>query len=431
MALILNFLDWAPSLHGQLWIPIAFITYPLFAINAIRYFMHKRYLKQPTSRSFFLLCKYLTLLSPLLWGVLFAQILFHDQFGGSASFIVFLLTAGYAVGATMTLAPARSVVLPYHFLLQSPILAFGWIFFIQNKTDQALMIAIGISIFILYNVLQAIIIRRQLVMSIANTHQLMESKLELEHSERKLREESAKVIQTSRLASLGEMASGLAHEINNPLAIISGSQDLLSRQLKNQTDEVDPQVIETLAKIQRGTQRIKSIVNGLKTFSQQGDDQPYQATTVQQVLTETLEFCQEKMISSSIQFKISGDLNVGISVRPVQISQIILNLINNAVDAVRDTQNPKILFQTSFTDTHVYIDVTDSGPGVSPSIRAKLFTPFATSKEVGKGTGLGLSISRGLAKAHQGELELLESSQGTTFRLTLPRVLSSSIQKVS
>lgn len=402
------------------------ITYPLIAINITRYFMNKTYLQKPSSRWFFLACKFSTLISPVLWSALFAQVLFLDQFGGSASFIVFLLTAGYSVGATMTLAPSRSIILPYHLLLQSPILAFGWLFAIRTNTDQSLMIAIGISIFTVYNLVQSLIIRRQLIRSIANTYRLTESKLELEESERKLREESAKVIHTSRMASLGEMASGLAHEINNPLAIISGSQDRLSRQLKNQEQELDPSVIEMLAKIQRGTQRIRSIVAGLKTFSQQGDDLPYQATTVQQVLTETLEFCQEKMISSSIQFKIIGDLNVGISVRPVQISQIILNLINNAVDAVRDTKDPRILFQTSFTDTHVYIDVSDSGPGISPAIRARLFTPFVTSKEVGKGTGLGLSISRGLAKAHQGDLDLLDSSQGTTFRLTLPRVLSTS-----
>ena len=110
-----------------------------------------------------------------------------------------------------------------------------------------------------------------------------------------------------------------------------------------------------------------------------------------------------------------------VSARPVQISQIILNLLNNAVDAIKDTKNPKIILNVSTHNDSVYIDVTDSGTGVPEHIRQKLFLPFVTSKEVGKGTGLGLSISSSIATDHGGSLKYAENEKNTTFLLTLPQ----------
>lgn len=429
ISVVLTVVEWVPEQH-ELPVPIYLIAGLIITANMIRLWSMKKMLEiktfHPTEMLWF---KLSCLLTPALLATLLAQVLWHHSTSTETIVLVVMLTAGFGVGATTSLSSSRWVTVIYQLLIQGPILTASLMKVIKEPTGQSMLLAIACFIFFAYTLLQAHLLRSQLIQSFQTYHSLEISKYELELSQRQLQEEHVKVIQSSRQASLGEMAGGIAHEINNPLAVISLSLETLSRQLKKMTQAEDneslEQIHDKIEKINRSAQRIRKIVTGLRAFSQQGDSLPFELTTVRNVLHDTLEFCQEKMKSKGIDFKILGDLDQDISARPVQISQIILNLLNNAIDAVQATESPKVMVQVGHFNDKVRIEVTDSGPGVPAHVLAKLFQPFVTSKEIGKGTGLGLSVSQGLAKDHKGDLEYLHNEKWTTFRLTLPAAAAS------
>jgi len=247
-----------------------------------------------------------------------------------------------------------------------------------------------------------------------------EKSAELTVLNQKLRETQAQVIETSKFAALGEMASGIAHEINNPLAIIHGK----AGQLKDliEVDKLDPLKISEIAtKIEVTAMRVAKIVKSLRTFAHDGKSEPTQRLALKGILDDALDMCRER-------FKIHGitlivpeiSRGVVLECRGVQISQVLINLLNNAHDAVCEVPEKWIKVELDSNPDHVEISVTDSGEKISPEIRARLMEPFFTTKPVGKGSGLGLSISRSIIESHQGQLELDSESQQTRFVIRLP-----------
>lgn len=228
--------------------------------------------------------------------------------------------------------------------------------------------------------------------------------------------ERMKSVTNAKLASLGEMSAGLAHEINNPLAIIEGSLSLLPRFLNN-TEKLNAR-IETM---KRSCDRIAKIVYGLKKFSRSGDRSEVSPYVLSSIVRDalTLTEIKSKRDSTPVICELNSDATV--LCNEVEIEQVLVNLISNAIDAVKNSSDRWV--KVLVTDSHdsTILSVMDSGQGIPEEVRAKLFEPFFTTKNVGEGTGLGLSITKGILDEHGASISLLNDSPNTCFEVRFPK----------
>lgn len=238
--------------------------------------------------------------------------------------------------------------------------------------------------------------------------------------ENNLLKERLNLENASRLASLGEMAAGIAHEINNPLAIISGSLAVIPRFLDNRE-----KLLSKLANIETATDRISKIVYSMRVFSRKSDSVDSPPNSIDSIIENILPMAIEKIKRNNIDLSLKLNSKSVSSLQEVAIGQILINLINNAVDAIggKDQAWIKIETQELGTDLdrpYIEVRVTDSGPGIPPELRSKILEPFFTTKPVGKGTGLGLSVAVKSAEHFGGKLEIDESHPNTSFVLKIP-----------
>lgn len=249
--------------------------------------------------------------------------------------------------------------------------------------------------------------------------------------EAELQNQTSKSLAAAKMASLGEMASGLAHEINNPLAIIAGIAQQLTRHLPTEREE-NKKILDGLERIDKTTVRIATIIKGLRTFARNAESDAFADAHVETLIEDTLSFCRNKFTNLGIDLQVHiTEKNLKLECRETEISQVILNLLNNAVDAVEhlpqkwvriEAKTIKVTAKLGEPENEIVeISIIDSGSGVPAPIREKIMQPFFTTKDVGKGTGLGLSISIGIAKAHQGILEIDPHHSNTKFFLRLPQ----------
>lgn len=244
---------------------------------------------------------------------------------------------------------------------------------------------------------------------------LSERTAELELSQQKL-------IQSSKMASLGEMSGGIAHEINTPLATIALCVDSLDHRIE--IGKLAPEdVSKKLATIRKTVDRIAQIIRGLRMFSSGGDRIPEEEKEILSLIQDTAILCQDKLNAHDINLSIEGDPDLKISCRAVQISQVVLNLLSNSIDAIASQHDKWIEIKVTDNGSFIQIKVTDSGSGIPEPIAQKIMQPFFTTKDVGKGTGLGLSISSGIIGSHGGKLSLDSTSKNTCFIIELPKGL--------
>lgn len=245
-------------------------------------------------------------------------------------------------------------------------------------------------------------------------------KLKIEQS---LEEARATNIHKDKLASLGEMAGGIAHEINNPLAIIDMSANHLRRLAKSEVFESE-KALKDLDRIAQTVKRIANITRSLKTISSDGSKDPKQLTPIKTLIEDLLALTEQRMKLNSIALTVSKiPDNLCVECQPVQISQVLLSLINNSIDAVEKQPQDKkwIKIEINSTDAHVCFAILDGGPGIPKEIHSKIMNPFFTTKPVGKGTGLGLSISRSIIHSHESELVLDTEQSHTCFKFLLKK----------
>lgn len=224
---------------------------------------------------------------------------------------------------------------------------------------------------------------------------------------------------TAKMAALGEMASGVAHEINNPLAIIRGRADHLLTLLEHGPVEMD-RLKSDLHRMQVTTDRIARIIKGLRAFSRDSSRDPMELTNIRSIVEDVVELSRERFSKRAIELRVSISEDISIECRPSEIEQILVNLINNSYDAIENLSEKWIEVSVYRQAANAMISVVDSGSGIDSTVVDKMMQPFYTTKEVGRGTGLGLSISKGIAEAHHGTLVYKTKAAHTQFLLSLP-----------
>ncbi|MFL5814744.1 MAG: sensor histidine kinase [Bdellovibrionia bacterium] len=231
----------------------------------------------------------------------------------------------------------------------------------------------------------------------------------------------AELYESNKLAALGQMAGGVAHEIINPLAII----DALTQKVNflAQAQEIDRKAVLTTAEqLQSTTHRIVSIVRGLQVLSRNGKMQPLESTSIIQVVEDTLAFCHERFKNLSIELHFTKPPHdLVFKCRVVQLSQALLNLLINACDAVQTQETSWIHVSIQETSEEVLVSVRNSGEKIPKHVQEKLFQPFFTTKDIGRGTGLGLSISLAMMKQNGGTIRLDPTDPHTNFVISLPK----------
>lgn len=237
--------------------------------------------------------------------------------------------------------------------------------------------------------------------------------------ETSLRKQREMLIASAKMSSLGEMAGGIAHEINNPLSIIIGKISQLKRLQKRDGDE---KAVEDLTLIENTAKRIAAIIKGLKSFSRNAESDEKQKVLMGALLKDLIELSKERFKFHQINLIYEQNSNDQIAVygRAAQLLQVLVNLLNNAFDAVEKLDEKWVKIEMSAHDGQCVVCITDSGHGIEPRIVEKIMSPFFTTKPVDKGTGLGLSISKNIIEDHDGALSYDGSSGHTRFIIRLP-----------
>lgn len=237
--------------------------------------------------------------------------------------------------------------------------------------------------------------------------------------------ERLKSLQTAKLASLGEMSASIAHEINNPLAIIASSVKRIG-QFKD-----DPEKFNTLMdSINRATERISKIVKGLGKFSRAGGTSPHHVVSISKLFNESQSILEAMTQRYFIKLEWDIRSDAKILCDEIEIEQVLVNLISNSIAAISNLEEKWVRVVAFDEGDEIVIQVIDSGPGISTDIEIKMFEPFFTTKEVGKGTGLGLSISRGILEQHNAYIFLNRALDNTCFEMRFPMVTEGVSNKV-
>jgi histidine kinase len=248
-------------------------------------------------------------------------------------------------------------------------------------------------------------------------------------------ETEQQLIQASKMATLGEMATGVAHELNQPLAVIKTASNFFMRKIKKK-ESITDDVLQTMAaEINSHVDRASNIINHMRQFGRKSDLNLV-AVDLNTVLKRTFEIFSRQLTLRGIEIALDLRQDLpAVSADPNRLEQVFINLLINARDAIMDrvaaeAERPekvekKIFLHTGCDEKQVYVKVCDSGIGVPQPMREKIFEPFFTTKEVGKGTGLGLSISYGIIKDLRGSIKAeANDSGGACFIIAFPRETS-------
>ncbi len=261
---------------------------------------------------------------------------------------------------------------------------------------------------------------------------LKESEARTRRAFEKLKVAQGQLVQSGKLASIGELAAGVAHELNQPLMVIRGNAQLIKRQLGRSDKSLSEQMPSFFETIARNTHRMMAIINHLRSFSRQSSAE-FSSVDINGIIEDAFLMIGEQLRLHGI--KVVKDLADGLpKVRgnANQLEQVFLNLLSNSRDAFhgcstgrqRNQSYKRLIIVTrpvEGEDQSVEILFNDNGCGITSSNLGAIFDPFFTTKRAGTGTGLGLSISYGIIQSHEGRIEVMDTGpRGTTFRIVLP-----------
>lgn len=379
----------------------------LLVVCWFRFFLYKRIIEKNSvsSREWFYTVALVTLNTMGLAGIL-SVASFELQLSGIHFVVVTTLLAGLIGASTVTLSYFPILFLPFQTILLVPQMGIILYFYFASERLNYLPLIILYVMYYLYQIKQFRAFRKDLVQLFTYQIELETKNAELYESKNVILDQAVKLVHTSRLAVLGELSAGIAHEINNPLTIISGSVQMIDRIGQKAELETDF-VLKHSQKIHKSVERITKIVKGLKHFANQADFRPKEAVEIQEIVDETTQFCQEHLSSMGISLRLADIPPVKIHCHSIQVSQVLLNLLKNASDALvpeKSDHEKWISINFKQTPDYFYFIISNGGEKIPTSIADKIFNPFFTTKEKDKGTGLGLSISQTIMKDHGGEL---------------------------
>lgn len=235
-----------------------------------------------------------------------------------------------------------------------------------------------------------------------------------------LDKQRATMINSSRLAALGEFSAGMSHEINNPLSVIIGKSSILRSFVTK--GKIAPEFEAHFTKIHEMCDRISKIIKNLRSYARDGSNDPFDFFDIERFFTDIGELTRMKLDKRGVAFKFTNNSNITrIYGKEIPLSQVVINLINNAADAAEfNEDNNWVELKIEEDGNDVLISVTDSGTGIPEDIQKKMLVPFFTTKPIGKGTGLGLSISATIVEEHGGKLIYNKDCPNTQFIIRLP-----------
>jgi len=285
---------------------------------------------------------------------------------------------------------------------------------------------------------------------VGSNSRLRKSHDELQAAYRKLQDAQSQLLQSEKMASIGQLAAGVAHEINNPIGYVSSNLGSLQKYLENILAVVDayekiepllaqyPQALADItaakgradlaflkedvpalmSESREGITRVRQIVQNLKDFSHAGSDEEWQQADLRHGLESTLNIVWNELKYKCEVKKDYAEIP-NIECLPSQLNQVFMNLLVNAAYAIEG--KGIITIRTGTQGDHVWVEVADTGKGIAPENLDRIFDPFFTTKPVGKGTGLGLSVSYSILQTHHGRINVAsEVGKGTTFHILLP-----------
>jgi len=246
--------------------------------------------------------------------------------------------------------------------------------------------------------------------------------MELQKLSKTVEEQRSRLVFAEKMKSLGEMAGGIAHEINTPLTIIRSSASFVVRRIQDGTATTSTDVMDRLHQIDSTVARIADITKGMLLFSREGTLDDITACKVAHIIEGAVKLSTGSPSTSDVDIRIDPLSDISISCSEQRSLQIVTNLLNNAFDAVRNLEERwiRIGARTSSDPHFVDIYIQDSGKGIPKDIQNKIMEPFYTTKPPGQGTGLGLSISLSLAKAQGGTISIDNTSSNTCFIYSVP-----------
>ncbi len=251
---------------------------------------------------------------------------------------------------------------------------------------------------------------------------LKETTEEVRRREQELREKQEQLVQAGKLATLGELTTGVAHELNNPLnnigLFIGNAIDLL---MLDMTDKDAPPILHELRSAMQQVYKATEIISHLRTFGRAATVS-YEPVSVEQVVRQAISLIREQLRLRQIEVQLHfPQQEIIVLGNAIQLEQVFINLLTNARDALKDVPTKTVTITCMTREQEVYMRVSDTGPGIPIELEGRIFDPFFTTKEVGAGTGLGLSITYGIVKEHHGSI-ILENhpGEGATFVIQLP-----------
>lgn len=244
-------------------------------------------------------------------------------------------------------------------------------------------------------------------------------------SEKRLVDHQQALFHSNRVSYLGEMAGQIAHEINNPLTIILGNSQIMKKNIKDEINEENEALLKSIQKIEYMVNRITKLIKMMQTLSKQSNVSPQTKSKIVDLISSVLSTLNDKFNAFEIQTEQDNNHleKIEILCYPTEISQVILNILLNAIDTIilsKKTTKRLISVKLSKKNTNILILITNNGEEIHQSIRDRIFEPFFTTKPVGHGTGLGLSLSKRIVEQHAGSILFESTPELTTFAITLP-----------
>lgn len=241
--------------------------------------------------------------------------------------------------------------------------------------------------------------------------------------EKNVENERVNSINASKLAAIGALAGEIGHEINNPITIMRSITFMIREMMmdKKLTSSILKDKLDTMDST---LNRIQKIVVSLKNLSRKSSNEKKEACPLRNIIQDVVALSEMKFNKFGVELIYDAKdptLQTSVDCFQIQFSQVIVNLLSNAVDAVTEGKKRQVEMKFSEDQEFVFIKVCDTGQGIPENIRQKIFEPFFTTKKVGEGTGLGLSISKNIMEAHGGSIDVESSSYGTCFTIKLPK----------